>query len=122
MRVESIAGQRVAFYDGPLITRETDANDMIGATYGLEVDVVAVPAASFADDFFWLSSGLAGAVLQKVQNYGLRIAIVGDISRFTAESPSLRDFVYESNRRGQTMFLPDRETLEARLSGHVAQP
>jgi hypothetical protein len=53
--------------------------------------------------------------LQKMQQYGFRFAILGDISRFTAESPSLRDFVYESNRRGQTMFLPDRAALEARL-------
>lgn len=120
MQVETIGGARVAFYDGPVIAREADANDMIGATYGLEVDIVAVPVAGFVDDFFWLSSGLAGAVLQKVQNYGLRIAILGDISRFTTESPSLRDFVYESNRRGQTMFLEDRAALEARLSGHVA--
>jgi hypothetical protein len=41
--------------------------------------------------------------------------VLGDISRFTAESPALRDFVYESNRRGQTMFLADRAALEARL-------
>jgi hypothetical protein len=115
MQVETINGTRVAFYDGPTIASEADANDIIGATYGLEVDVIAVPAEKFVDDFFWLSSGLAGAVLQKMQQYGFRFAVLGDIARFTAESPSLRDFVYESNRRGQTMFLPDRAALEARL-------
>ncbi|MBL8594996.1 MAG: DUF4180 domain-containing protein, partial [Devosia sp.] len=47
--------------------------------------------------------------------YGFRVAILGDISRFTAESPSLRDFIYESNRRGQVMFLADLVALEARL-------
>lgn len=114
MQVETINGKRVAFYDGP-IAREMDANEIIGATYGLEVDVIAVPAESFVDDFFWLSSGLAGAVLQKMQQYGFRFAILGDISRFTAESPSLRDFIYESNKHGQTMFLADRAALEARL-------
>jgi hypothetical protein len=115
MRIETIKGKRVAFYDGPPIATETDANDIIGETYGLEVDVIAVPVAGFVDDFFWLRSGLAGAVLQKLQNYGFRCAVIGDISRFTAESPSLRDFVRESNARGQTMFLPDRAALEARL-------
>ncbi len=115
MEIETIKGKRVAFYNGPPIAQEMDANDIIGATYGLEVDVIAVAAGNFADDFFWLSSGLAGAVLQKMQQYGFRFAILGDISRFTAESPSLRDFVYESNRHGQTLFLPDRAALEARL-------
>lgn len=115
MQVETIKGMRVAFYEGPQIAAEADANDIIGATYGLEVDVIAVPADRFVDDFFWLSSGLAGAVLQKMQQYGFRFAVLGDISRFTAESPALRDFVYESNRRGQTMFLADRAALEARL-------
>ncbi len=115
MNIETINGKRVAFYDGEPIAREMDANDIIGSTYGLEVDVIAVPAEKFSDDFFWLSTGLAGAVLQKMQQYGFRVAIVGDISRFTAESPSLRDFVYESNRHGQTLFLPDRTALEARL-------
>jgi len=115
MQIENINGKRVAFYDGPPIAREADANDIIGATYGLEVDVIAVPVENFVDDFFWLSSGLAGAVLQKMQQYGFRFAVLGDISRFVAESPSLRDFVYESNKRGQTMFLADRSALEARL-------
>jgi hypothetical protein len=115
MLIETINGKRVAFYDGPQIASEADANDIIGATYGLEVDVIAVAAEKFVDDFFWLSSGLAGAVLQKMQQYGFRFAVLGDISRFTAESPALRDFVYESNRRGQTMFLADRAALEARL-------
>jgi hypothetical protein len=115
MQIETIKDVRVAFYDGPTIAQEMDANDIIGATYGLEVDLIAVQAESFVDDFFWVSSGLAGAVLQKMQQYGFRFAILGDVSRFVAESPSLRDFIYESNRHGQTMFLPDRAALEARL-------
>jgi len=115
MQIETIKGVRVAFYDGPQIARELDANDIIGATYGLEVDLIAVPVEKLVDDFFWLSTGLAGAVLQKMQQYGFRFAVLGDISRFTAESPSLRDFVYESNKRGQTMFLSDRAALEMRL-------
>jgi hypothetical protein len=115
MDVTEIRGVNVGFYDGPVIAAEADANDVIGSTYGLGVDLIAIPVERLVDDFFWLSSGLAGAVLQKFQQYGFRVAIIGDISRFTAESPSLRDFVYESNRREQVMFLADRAALEARL-------
>lgn len=115
MDILEIKGVTVGFYAGPVIAAEADSNDVIGSTYGLGVDLVAIPVERLVEDFFWLSSGLAGAVLQKFQNYGFRVAILGDISRFTAESPSLRDFVYESNRRGQTLFLADRAELEARL-------
>lgn len=115
MDVTEIKGVTVGFYEGPTIATEADSNDVIGSTYGLGVDLIAIPVERLVDDFFWLSSRLAGAVLQKFQQYGFRVAILGDISRFTAESPSLRDFVYESNKRGQVLFLADRAELEARL-------
>jgi hypothetical protein len=115
MQSTAIKGVNVGFYDGPMIAAEADVNDVIGATYGLGIDLIAIPAERLVEDFFWLSSRLAGAVLQKFQQYGFRVAVLGDISRFTAESPSLRDFIYESNRRGQVMFLADQAALEARL-------
>jgi hypothetical protein len=115
MHTEAIRGVTVGHYDGPMIASEADALDVIGETYGLGIDLIAFPADRLVDDFFWLSTGLAGAVLQKLQNYGFRVAILGDIGRFTAESPSLRDFVYESNKHGQILFLSDRAALEARL-------
>jgi hypothetical protein len=115
MDIAAIKGVNVGFYDGPAIAAEGEVNDVIGSTHGLGVDLIAISVERLVDDFFWLSSGLAGAVLQKFQQYGFRVAILGDISRFIAESPSLRDFVYESNKRGQVMFLADRAALEARL-------
>lgn len=115
IRIETIAGTTTGWYEGPPIVAERDAIDVIGDCYGQGVEIVVFPAGQLPDDFFWLSTGLAGAVLQKFQNYGFRVGIVGDLSRFTAESPSLRDFVYESNKRGQVLFVPDRATLEARL-------
>lgn len=115
IRIETINGTTTSWYEGPPITTERDAIDVIGYCYGQEIEIVVFPAALLPDDFFWLSTGLAGAVLQKFQNYGFRVGIVGDLSRFTAESSSLRDFIYESNKRGQMLFVPDRATLEARL-------
>ena len=122
MQVERIGNINVATYDGPVLASERDAIDVIGDTYGQEVDMVVFPAETLTDDFFWLSSGLAGAVLQKFQNYRLRVAIVGDVARFTAESSSLRDFIRESNLRGQMVFVPDRAALEALLRVQVQPP
>jgi hypothetical protein len=63
-------------------------------------------------DFFRLRTGVAGDILQKVSNYRLRLGIIGD---FSAEaSPSLRDFIRESNRAGQVRFVPSVDAwLEA---------
>ena len=50
---------------------------------------------------------IAGGVLQKCTNYNFRVAIVGDISQYTEKSGPLRDFVYESNKRGDVRFVSD---------------
>ena len=59
-----------------------------------------------SEDFFILSTGLAGEILQKLINYGGRIAIYGDYSHYT--SKPLRDFITESNR-GRDIFFPATE-------------
>jgi hypothetical protein len=97
--------------DGPPITIESHANDIIGETFGRDIDLVVIPAARLAPEFFRLSSGLAGAILQKFTNYHLRVAIVGDISTYLEKSAPLRDFVRESNRRGAVRFVDSASEL-----------
>lgn len=65
------------------------------------------------EDFFKLSSGLAGEVLQKFVNYQMRLAVVGDFSRYT--SKPLKDFIYESNQGSQVGFWPDEDSALAWL-------
>lgn len=57
---------------------------------------------AITEDFFILSSGLAGEILQKFVNYGVKIAIYGDYSKYT--SKPLKDFIYESNK-GKDVFF-----------------
>lgn len=54
-------------------------------------------------DFFDLKTGIAGDILQKFSNYGVKLAIVGDYSKYT--SKSLKDFILESNKRGRINFV-----------------
>ena len=77
---------------------------------------MAIPAARLSPDFLRLSTGLAGEVLQKFVNYGLRVAIVGDVSAAAAASAPLRDFIGESNRGGHVWFVPDLAALEAKIA------
>lgn len=91
--------------DGPVIATEDDVRDIIGQTFGTDVDTVVIPTTRLAPAFFRLSSGLAGAMLQKFTNYRMAVIIVGDIAAHLENSVALRDFVRESNRRGAIRFL-----------------
>ncbi len=62
---------------GPAIGSSASASDLLGETYGLGIDVVVVPVARLEPAFLTLASGLAGLAgefVQKLQNYGLRLA------------------------------------------------
>jgi hypothetical protein len=102
--------------DGPLLCGERDALDLIGEAWGHGATWVAVPAERLHDDFFSLSTGVAGEIAQKFVNYRLGLAIVGDVSRFTEASSALRAWVLESNRGDHIWFVRDLEELAARRS------
>ncbi|MFE2497450.1 DUF4180 domain-containing protein [Streptomyces scopuliridis] len=101
--------------DGDPLRGEREALDLIGDAFYLGAAWVVIPAGRFEDAFFQLSTRVAGDIVQKFVNYRLRVAVVGDITRHTADSASLRDFVRESNRGTQLWFVPDIEALSARL-------
>ena len=56
-----------------------------------------------SEDFFVLSTGIAGEILQKFINYGVKAAFFGDYSRYTSQP--LRDFIRESNRGRDFLFV-----------------
>lgn len=64
-------------------------------------------------DFFDLKTRIAGDILQKFSNYRAKLAIVGDFSKYT--SKSLRDFIYESNKGGRTIFVGSLEEAVEKL-------
>lgn len=91
--------------EGPSIAAEADILDAVGnASYSGAARIV-IPVSRLSPDFFRLGTGLAGAILQKCTNYRLKVAIVGDIGAYLAKSAPLRDFVSESNRRGDVRFV-----------------
>lgn len=77
-------------------------------------DGVIVHKENIAESFFDLRSGLAGDMLQKIVNYRLRLAIVGDFSIY--ESKSLRDFIYESNKSNTIVFVRTVDEALKKLS------
>jgi hypothetical protein len=118
MRTEVITGTVVLRVpaDGEPISTSQDALDLIGEAWSGSAMVIAVPAGRFDPSFFDLRTGLAGEFLQKLVNYRMTVAIVGDITRHVAASNALRDFVHESNQGGHVWFLADDDALAERLA------
>ncbi|WP_405486070.1 DUF4180 domain-containing protein [Streptomyces sp. NBC_00096] len=106
--------------DGPPVASAQDALDqLIGAAFH-RTDVVAVPAERLDESFFDLSTGLAGAVMQKFVNYRVRLAVLGDLTDRLRAGSALADLVRESNGGRHIWFLPDLDALAARLAPAAA--
>lgn len=114
---ETVGGRPALVYaaDAPVIASGREAADLIGEALSTDITLAVIPAERLSPDFLRLSSGLAGEVLQKFVNYGIVVAILGDISEAVGSSAPLRDFVRESNRGAAVWFVPDLPALEAML-------
>lgn len=119
MRIEEHHGLRVHRLEpaGEPWTTNHATSDLIGEAMYEQVDLLVVPVERVDPAFFDLATGVAGELLQKATNYRLRLAIVGDVTPWTAQSASLRAFVEEAQRGGHLWFVPDDAALEARLAG-----
>ena len=101
--------------DEPVITDAQSAIDLLmSAQYDVGSKDIVIPKQLVAEDFFILSTGLAGEVLQKYVNYGGRMAIYGDYSRYT--SKPLKDFMYESNKGRDFFFVSTRDEAVTALA------
>ncbi len=80
---------------------------MMTVSYQTGANRMVLDKQTITEDFFILSRGLAGEILQKYQNYGIKAAIYGDFTRYT--SKPLHDFLWESNRGKDFFFLPTQE-------------
>lgn len=100
---------------GPLLKDENDVSLFIAPAFEHEAGMIALPVNRLDAAFFQLKSGIAGAVLQKFINYRLRVALLGDITPWLAQSNALQDLVREANRGEQGWFLPSLAELEQRL-------
>jgi hypothetical protein len=101
--------------DGPRLGSERHTTDLVGEAYPLQATWVAIPLTRLAPDFFDLKTRVAGLFIQKLVNYGLSVAFVGDITPLAAQSEALAAFVRESNRGKQVWFVADRAELERKV-------
>ncbi len=107
--------------NGHTIAELNDSNATLGTTQEFlqmimdaSAEAVIVHKKNIDERFFDLRSGLAGEMLQKVVNYKLRLAIVGDFSVY--DSKSLQAFVYESNKANTIVFVSTVEDALKRMA------
>ena len=101
--------------DNKVITDVDSALDLLmSANYEAGTKHIVVDKKLITEDFFILSSGLAGEVLQKYINYGGQIAISGDLSHYT--SKPLKDCIFESNKGKDVFFVATKEEAVQKLT------
>ena len=101
-----------------VITDAQSALDVLmSAKYDIGTKNIVVDKKLITEDFFILSKGLAGEILQKYVNYGGRIAIYGDYSHYT--SKPLKDFIYESNKGQDFFFVTTKDEAIQKLSNSI---
>lgn len=109
-------GTRIAWIpEKELLITDTQSALDLAATVKYETGCTAIilEKPSVCGDFFILSTGLAGEILQKFTNYGIRMAVIGDYSGYT--SKPLHDFIYESNNGKDFFFVATREEAIEKL-------
>ena len=83
--------------------------------YETGAERIVIDKSVICGDFFILSTGMAGEILQKFMNYHVKVAVYGDYSHYT--SKPLKDFIYESNHGKNFFFVSTKEEAVQRLIG-----
>jgi len=94
--------------DGTVIHNEQAVLDFMMEAGSDGAEAIILHEQQLPAEFFDLSTGLAGAILQKFANYRVKLAIIGSFERY--QSRSLAAFMRESNRGNLIFFMPDIDT------------
>lgn len=80
---------------GHLIRAEADAMELLSACAEHGTNLLLIPGERLSDEFFQLSTGIAGSILQKFVLYGIKCAVVLDSDTGKGR---FRELMFESNR------------------------
>lgn len=116
MKSKSVNGVNIVIIDEetPVFTTTQDALDLIASiSYNENSNHIVMSEKSIPDKFFDLKTGFAGEILQKFVQYNMKVAIVGDFSKY--KSKAFRDFRYECNNGNQIFFTETEDEALRRL-------
>ncbi|MDR2808279.1 MAG: DUF4180 domain-containing protein [Spirochaetaceae bacterium] len=105
MKTEFYENGIVEIIDDNTLIKETD--DVFNLFFINGCSTIILKKENITDDFFDLSTRIAGEILQKFSNYDKRMAIIGNFEDI--KSKSFKDFVYESNKMKRIVFVKTKE-------------
>lgn len=115
MDIKTINDIAIVDSDEIVITDTQSAIDLImSVKYETNCNKIAINKNAITEEFFILSTGVAGEILQKFINYQIKFAIIGDYSKYT--SKPLQDFIYESNNGKDIFFVTNEDEAIKMLS------
>ena len=101
--------------EGTIISDEQSAIDIfMTIAYETGENRFIIIKENLTEDFFNLSNKIAGGILQKLINYRMKLAIIGDFSNYN--SKALKDFIYECNSRNDIFFVENESKALSLLS------
>jgi Domain of unknown function (DUF4180) len=109
--VLELNGTRVFVAEGLPLKSENDALELVAAAREVDAAWVVVKASQLDESFFRLSTGVAGAIGQKLVNYGLGLALIGELDSHIGNSNAVR----EANRGQRLWFVKTLDDLKKRL-------
>jgi hypothetical protein len=119
MNIQVVGEGRAAVLEGrpgtPLLRGRGDVVELIGLCFEQQARAVLLYAENLPPQFFDLSSGDAGEILQKLRNYHIRLAVVEapDVPHSTAFQALMR----EESRDTHFHIFADRDAALAWLQG-----
>ena len=109
INVVKIEDERILIFD------EQSALDVfMSLAYETGENKFIISKDNLTEDFFHLSNKIAGNILQKLINYKMKLAIIGDFSNH--ESNALNAFIYECNQWNDIFFVESEVEALNRLS------
>jgi hypothetical protein len=96
-----------------VISDVQDAVDLLGNLSFSGCSRIIIRERNLSPDFFRLQTALAGEILQKFSNYRIKLAIVGDFSKY--KSKSIHDFIRESNKGNLVFFCDNLDSALSKL-------
>jgi hypothetical protein len=116
--VEDHSGLRILVVGGEAHFADirNHVNGLITEAWSQHVSTIAIPVDCLPEEFFQLRSGVAVAISQKLVNYRITVAFVGNIAERLLDSQPLGDFIRDCNRGRWIWFVEDMRELTARLA------
>jgi hypothetical protein len=121
MQMTLVEAGGVAVLEGhdatPFITETDDVRTLLEACFAHGVRAVVLYASNLPASFFDLSSGVAGSLLQTLQNYRVRLAVVCPPETVQLSS-RFGELLAETQRAGDFGVFATRAAARAWLTHH----